>query len=473
MVFTSWVFVGFFALVYPAYLLLQGRLRAQNLLLLVASCVFYGYWDWRFLALLGGSTVGDYFLGRWIGEAEEPRARKRLVTASVVMNLAVLGFFKYFNFFSDSTVEILAALGFQPSWTTLNVILPVGVSFYTFQALSYTIDVYRGSLRSTRSFVDFSLYVVFFPQLVAGPIERATHLLPQVQRPRRVSLDEVNAGLYLILWGFFKKLVIADNVSGVANTVFNHYTKYQGLDLVIGVLAFTLQIYCDFSAYSDIARGVGKLMGFDLMLNFKLPYLALSPSDFWQRWHISLSSWLRDYLYLPLGGNRHGSFKTYRNLALTMLLGGLWHGASWNFVLWGAFHGAILIVYRALGSAPEREPAPVSAVGQLRRVGQILMMFVLTNVGWVLFRASTLEQIRWFFTQAGVATSSTTSEFAFILVWAALPMAIVQIAQHRSGDLLVLARLPLPARVAVYSALVVALVVFGVRTSSEFIYFQF
>ena len=473
MVFTSWVFVGFFVLVYATYLLLQGRLRAQNAMLLVASYVFYGYWDWRFLALLAASTVVDYTLALQIDGTDDPRVRKRLITASVVMNLTVLGFFKYFDFFGDSAVRVLQAVGFHPTWTMLHVILPVGVSFYTFQALSYTIDVYRRDLRATRSLVEFALFVTYFPQLVAGPIERATHLLPQVQRPRTIRIEQVNAGLQLVLWGFFKKLVIADNVALVANQVFNHYTQYRGLDLVLGTLAFTLQIYCDFSAYMDIARGVARMMGFDLMLNFRLPYFALSPSDFWQRWHISLSRWLRDYLYIPLGGNKGGVASTYRNLALTMLLGGLWHGASWNFVLWGGFHGLILIVYRALGMAPEREPPPVTLLGHLRRAGQLLTMFTLTNVGWVLFRASSVEQVAWFFTHPGLSTSAETASFARGVTLAALPLLLVQLAQHRTGDLQILTRLPTAARVPVYSALLVILTVFGARTSSEFIYFQF
>ncbi len=473
MVFTSWVFVGFFAVVYPVYLGLQRHFRAQNLFLLVVSCIFYGYWDWRFLALLGGSTVVDYTLARWIDATEEPRARKRLVTASILMNLGVLGLFKYFNFFADSAVALLDTLGFSSTWTPIRVILPVGVSFYTFQALSYTIEVYRKNLKATRSFVEFAVYVTFFPQLVAGPIERSTHLLPQVQTPRVVRLPEVNAGLSLILWGFFKKLVIADNVARVANEVFDHHRSYEGLDLVLGVLAFTLQIYCDFSAYTDIARGLAKLLGFDLMLNFRIPYLALSPSDFWQRWHISLSGWLRDYLYIPLGGNQGGAWLTYRNLAITMLLGGLWHGASWNFVLWGSFHGAILIVYRALGAAPEREPTPVSVGGHLRRFAQLGVMFTLTNIGWVLFRATTVAQIAWFFTHSGVRTSGHTPGFAADLALAAAPLLLVDLAQALRGDLAVLARLPTPARALVIGLLLVGLTAFGVRTTSEFIYFQF
>ncbi len=307
MLFNSFIFVAFFCIVYSAYAVLKDRYRAQNCLLLTASYLFYGYWDARFLLLLIGSTLIDFWVGLKIEQSKSERSRRIFLIISLASNLSILGFFKYFNFFSETAGRAIALLGLQADPVFLNVILPVGISFYTFQTLSYSIDVYRQKMSAVRNGIDFALFVSFFPQLVAGPIERASTFLPQIQSPRTLRADQINAGLFLILWGYFKKLVVADSLGNVAATVFEEYTSYQGLDIVIGTLAFTLQIYGDFSGYSDIARGLAKLMGFELMINFKLPYFAANPSDFWARWHISLSTWFRDYVYIPLGGNRAGA----------------------------------------------------------------------------------------------------------------------------------------------------------------------
>ena len=285
--------------------------------------------------------------------------------------------------------------GMSADYATLNIILPVGISFYTFQSMSYTIDIYRRQLTPAKTFLDFALFVAFFPQLVAGPIERARNLLPQIERPRQINWAMVDAGLFLILWGFFKKVVIADNVGVYSDQVFDGYEGLHGIDVLVGVLAFTLQIYCDFSGYSDIARGLCKLMGFELMVNFKLPWFARNPSDFWARWHISLSTWLRDYLYIPLGGNRGGgAVATCRNLMITMLLGGLWHGASWNFLIWGLYHGLILVLYR-LFETPLQVFSPPAGTwsNRLSTIFSIALMFSLGLVGWVIFRAESAEQI--------------------------------------------------------------------------------
>src|SRR3972149_1993846 len=348
MLFNSSTFLIFFVVVYTLYLLLQKRLKAQNALLLVASYIFYASWDWRFLSLLLLSTTVDFFIAKAIGSTDDltpagKARRKTLLACSILFNLGVLGFFKYFNFFSESFIGLLNLFSMKADLITLNIVLPLGISFYTFQEMGYTIDVYRKHMKPTHNPFNFALFVAFFPHLVAGPIQRAESLLLQLERPRRITIEQVNTGLFLILWGLFKKVVIADNVREVANLIFNNYTNYSGLDIVIGGLAFAVQIYGDFSGYSDIARGIARLMGFELMVNFRLPYFALNPTDFWQRWHISLSTWLRDYLYIPLGGNRKSNLITCRNLFLTMLLGGLWHGASWNFVIWGAYHGLIPI----------------------------------------------------------------------------------------------------------------------------------
>ena len=468
MQFQSFIFIQFFLLFYVAYLLLMDRLRWQNILLVVASYIFYGYWDWRFLSLLIFSTVVDFAVARRIEGTTETGKRKFWLGVSLVTNLSILGFFKYFNFFTASFSELLHTIGIPANDLTLRVILPVGISFYTFQTLSYTIDVYRGDLKPAKNLIDFAVYVAFFPQLVAGPIERATSFLPQITSRRHLDLSQINAGIFLILWGYFKKLAIADNVATVADPIFNNFTDYQGLDIIIGVLAFTVQIYCDFSAYSDIARGLAKLMGFELMVNFKLPFFALNPSDFWSRWHISLSSWLRDYLYIPLGGNRQGTFNTYRNLFLTMLIGGLWHGAAWNFIWWGAYQGLILVLYRLLAGNKKQ------VNNNLFRNGlQMLVMFVLANIGWVIFRSTSGEQIVYLLTHWGFGISENTGELAYTLIFFATPLLLVQLAQHLSKDLLIITKLPLWMTNLVYGFFLINICLYGVRKSTEFIYFQF
>lgn len=471
MLFNSLEFAAFFAIFYVAYLLLFKWRRLQNVLLLVASYVFYGWWDWRFLSLIAISTVVDYAVGRGLTGSDDPVFRKRLVTASVVVNLGILGFFKYFNFFVESFTDAMASLGWQVDALTLNIILPVGISFYTFQTLSYSVDVYRKKMPAADSLLDFGVFVAFFPQLVAGPIERAARFLPQVQQPRTLSAGQWEAGLYLVVWGLFKKVVLADNAAQIANTVFNDHTSFEGLDLLVGALAFTLQIYGDFSGYSDIARGLAKWLGFDLMLNFRLPYFARDPSDFWERWHISLSSWLRDYLYISLGGNRGGTVLTWRNLSLTMLLGGLWHGARWNFVIWGAFHGAILIAYRIL--RPKRGTDPPGLHGWARAGVEWSIMSVLTVMGWIIFRAETADQIGYFFTHMGPSTSPRTSQLFLHLAMLWTPLWLVQIWQHRTRDLLCFTKAPAPVGIAFLLLCVASSVLFGVREDIEFIYFQF
>lgn len=472
MLFNSSVFVGFFVVVYALYLALRRNHRAQNLLLLVASIIFYGYWNWHFVFLLVITLVNEFYASHWIARSPDPRRRKRILVWSVAIDLVILGFFKYFNFFAASVGAALDTFGLHPGDIALQVLLPVGISFYIFQGISYTVDVYRGDLEPPARFTDFSLFVSFFPQLVAGPIERATNLMPQILKPRRIRMDQVNAGLFLILWGYFQKVVIADNLALVANQVFNNYGSYTGIDLVIGVAAFAFQIFCDFAGYSDIARGLAKLMGFELMVNFRVPYFALNPSDFWARWHISLSTWLRDYLYIPLGGNRNGELKTYRNLLITMLLGGLWHGAAWNFVAWGAFHGLLLVGYRMVrldsGHLVERK-----RLRRLTNLFQMLVMFVFTLIGWVLFRSSSMEQIFYILGNAGFATSSETAALAYNLAFYAIPLLVVQTAQYIAGDLLVVTRLPTALRSPAYAWFLLWIIIFGARQSIEFIYFQF
>jgi alginate O-acetyltransferase complex protein AlgI len=384
-IFHSLDFVAFFIVVVAAYWMLPWR--GKNLLLLVASYVFYGYIHPWFLLLIAASTLVDYCAAR--GMEAWPQHRRRFLWLSVVSNFGMLGFFKYFNFFIENVDHVLSSIGLLFDEHTLRILLPVGISFYTFQAMSYTIDVYRGELRARRSLIDLAVFISFFPHLVAGPIQRASYLLPQVESERRFSTKKARSGFLLICWGYFKKLVIADNVGVIANKVFG-LADPTFFILWAGVFAFAIQIYADFSAYTDIARGTSRWLGFELTENFDHPYLARSPSDFWRRWNISLSTWFRDYVYIPLGGGRGGPWRWARNVLITFLLSGLWHGASWNYVLWGLYHGMLLIATRA---ATLRRSDPGASAGRWLVVPQIAGMFVLTNIGWLLFRENDLSAI--------------------------------------------------------------------------------
>jgi D-alanyl-lipoteichoic acid acyltransferase DltB (MBOAT superfamily) len=392
-IFHSIDFVVFFCLVTVLYWRLPHR--GQNVLLFVASYFFYGYVHPWFLILIATSTTIDYIAARAM-EAR-PAHRRKFLWLSVATNFGMLGFFKYFNFFAENVHGVLASLGLHVSQPTLRILLPVGISFYTFQAMSYTIDVYRGELRARRSLLDLAVFVSFFPHLVAGPIQRASFLLPQVEEPRRFSVEKARTGFGLIAWGFFKKLVIADNTGVIANKVFALADPTFPL-LWAGVFAFAVQIYADFSAYTDIARGTSRWLGFELTENFDHPYLARTPADFWRRWNISLSSWFRDYVYIPLGGSRRGEARWARNVLVTFLLSGLWHGASWNYVLWGLYHGVLLVLTRAHvilwpAAAPARVLPGHRYLAPLLAVAQTAGMFVLTLAGWLLFRETDLAAI--------------------------------------------------------------------------------
>lgn len=388
MMFNSLAFLIFFAIVYGVYLSVNHKW--QNRVLLIASYFFYGCWNWRFLSLIALSTVIDFTVGRKLDSSDNTVVRKRWIFVSIFCNLGILGFFKYYNFFSQSLVDLLQIFNLNINYSTLTIILPVGISFYTFQTMSYTIDVYRKELKTCDNFFDFALFVSFFPQLVAGPIERAKNLLPNVTTERVVTYNKIRRGVFLIAFGCFKKVVIADGVAPSVNQIFNSTGGVTGIDVILATYLFALQIYCDFSGYSDIARGVSKMMGFELMENFRVPYISKNPSEFWTRWHISLSSWLRDYLYIPLGGSRKGTFHTYRNLIITMILGGLWHGAAWNFVLWGTYQGVVLVIYRLFQKKDHLKRHP------LINLISILFFFQVTCYGWLLFRANSFDQITQF-----------------------------------------------------------------------------
>lgn len=529
--------------------------RRQNDLLLVASYLFYGFWDYRFLFLilistnidyigglgvagvrltadrlrrLGVLTVGtalllcanvrypdlfrgffeldaerilgalprslhDFYIplgaaavclayGRalpWLYRLTEAKRRKSFLVISLAANLGILGFFKYFDFFTDSFRTLIVSLGFgEPSWTTLGIILPAGISFYTFQAMSYTIDIYRGHTKPTQDFRDFALFVCFFPHLVAGPIMRAHTLLPQVVAPRRLAPGAFEEGLYLVVIGLFKKVVIADNMAVIANHVFNSFQHGEsagltGLDVLVGAYAFAFQIYGDFSGYSSIARGISKWLGFELIINFDLPYLAVSPSDFWRRWHISLSTWLRDYLYISLGGNRFGQLITYRNLLITMLLGGLWHGANWTFVAWGLYQGAILCAYRLLNVADDITTTTLA--GRAHWLWRVLLMFHLTCIGWLLFRADSLASV-WQMASLMATnlalTSFAVSSLATIAFYCA-PIFAVEWLLGGERRLERLLKSHWQLRAPVYGYLVLMLIIFRAGEAHEFIYFQF
>jgi alginate O-acetyltransferase complex protein AlgI len=383
-IFHSLDFVVFFIVVVALYWTLPHR--AQNVLLLVASYVFYGYVHPWFLILIGTSTVIDYLSAR--GMERWPGRKRTFMAVSIISNFGMLGFFKYFNFFVANVHAALAALGAAVDLPVLRVLLPVGISFYTFQAMSYTVDVYRGELRARRSLLDVAVFISFFPHLVAGPIQRASYLLPQVEGRRRFSMVKASSGFDLMVWGFFKKLVIADNVGVIANKVFALADPSFEV-LWAGVFAFAIQIYADFSAYTDIARGASRWLGFELTENFDHPYMARTPADFWRRWNISLSTWFRDYVYIPLGGSRASEWVWARNVLVTFLLSGLWHGASWNYVLWGLYHGVLLVITRAHRIL---RPAARPAHAWLQ-VPQVAGMFVLTLFGWLLFRETELPAI--------------------------------------------------------------------------------
>ncbi len=473
MLFNSYIFWLFFIAVAAVYWRLGHRM--QNRFLLLASYVFYAAWNWRFLSLIWISTGVDYVAARGIGGSDSPRRRKALLAMSVCTNLTLLGVFKYFNFFAHDLAGLLSAMGMGVSTPTLNVVLPVGISFYTFQTMSYTIDVYRGLVRPARSLGDFALFVCFFPQLVAGPIERHNRLMPQITSPRRWQGEYFAEGLYHILMGLFKKIVVADNLGVIVNAVFTADPHtLSGTEVLFGTYAFAFQIYGDFSGYSSIAKGVAKWLGFDLMDNFRMPYLAVSPSDFWRRWHISLSSWLRDYLYIPLGGNRHGRVATYRNLMLTMLLGGLWHGAGWTFIAWGGFHGLVLCVYRLAGAILPARPADRQGSRWRRAVG-MFVMFHLVCLGWLLFRAESITQV-WAMLAQVFTNFRLTDLSLYILVSAAFyagPLMLYEYWVERGGDLTRILARPWAARAALYSYLVLMMWYFPPEAARAFIYFQF
>lgn len=485
MVFNSLHFVGFFLVVYGLYRILPHR--AQNWLLLAASYYFYAAWDWRFLGLLIASTVVDFCCGRYIASRESQHQRKIALFVSIGFNLSMLGFFKYFNFFADNLQALFGLVGWRLDFFTLRVLLPIGISFYTFITMSYVIDVYRRHIEPTGNLLEFAVFVAYFPHLVAGPILRASVLLPQIARPRRITREQLVEGAWLTGWGLFKKMFVADNLARVVGAVFAPGGHPSGLEVLLGVYAFAFQIYGDFSGYSDVARGISKLMGIELNLNFRFPYFVRTPQQFWQHWHISLSTWLRDYLFLPLSysfsrvldGVRwlglHDDFWIYAAATMiTMLLGGLWHGAAWNFVLWGAYQGLLLVVFRVPGRRRRKRRA--AGASPLVRALGVAGMFHLTCFGWLIFRAKSLAQIgalaadlvtRFHPSSAALAASGVP-----LLLYAG-PLVAVDALEAVHDDLTVVLRWPLLVRYSVYAAMIYLIVLFGDFAGAQFIYFQF
>jgi D-alanyl-lipoteichoic acid acyltransferase DltB (MBOAT superfamily) len=465
-IFHSADFVVFFAIVLAVYWRLGRRL--QNVFLLAASYFFYGYAEPWFVLLLGATTLVDYVAG--LGIARYPEKKRLLLGLSLASNLGVLAFFKYHGFFSENVAKALGALGFHVTRFELDIVLPVGISFYTFQSLSYTIDVYRGKLAARRNLLDFATFLSLFPQLVAGPIERATRLLPQVEAERRFDPDAARGALVLMAWGFFKKLVVADNVALVANRTFS--LDEPGFELLwVGTLAFAVQIYADFSAYSDIARGAAKLLGFDLMKNFDHPYVSQTPSEFWRRWHISLSTWFRDYVYIPLGGNRVGPVRHRVNLLATFLLSGFWHGASWNFVLWGAYHASLFFLYELV-----ERLSPSLLRARFLSVPRAVVFFALTCVGWLMFRETDIERLLHDFTLGPAASSAeqrmAAAYFLGLTLVCSVPLALETLLSRTRIQALLAARPVLAQGLAVVS-LGVGMACFHSIEPGDFIYFQF
>lgn len=529
MLFFTWTFAAFMMVFYPAFLAVRRHIRIRNALLVVAAYVFYGWWDVRFLSLLAFTTALDYvsalgasgvhvrrsqvvqasgflasialtafvvhglrdpvlllapagaavlifLVATWTFNRMQDahRRRKGWTILSIVINLSVLGFFKYYNFFGESLSSALAPFGVDLGFVTLAIILPLGISFHTFQSIGRTIDIYRDKITPSTDLLEFAAFLSFFPQILAGPIERAHHMMPQFRSVLPIRPDMLRSGAALFLWGLYKKTVVADNLALLANPVFADPSQHSSGDLAVALLAFTIQIYGDFSGYTDMARGIARIMGFELLLNFNLPYFSRTPSEFWRRWHISLSSWLRDYLYIGLGGNRRGTLMTYRNLMLTMLLGGLWHGAAWTFVLWGALHGAMQVVYRILHI--DDLLAAANARGGARalvaNVTGWLVLMPLICLGWAYFRAATMTQgnavvfgILRFDGGAGTAWRS--------LAFYALPLFFAEGVMRLTRTCAAWAHAPFLLRYTAILAVLYAVLALTASASQDFIYFDF
>ncbi|MBL7805430.1 MAG: MBOAT family protein [Saprospiraceae bacterium] len=483
MVFNSITFLVFSLVFFPLYFALKGRPRLWWILGM--SYLFYGWWDWRFLSLIALSTVMDFYFGAVIGRTDDARQRRQFLAFSMVMNLGFLGVFKYLNFFIDSFAALLHGFGLSVSMSSLEIILPVGISFYTFQSMSYTIDVYRREIPVERNLLKFAAFIALFPQLVAGPIIRARDLLYQMEEDKRFDWTRLYSGLGRILWGFFKKVAVADSLAPFVDQVFNAPETFGSAHLLIGVVFYSFQIYCDFSGYSDIAIGLARIMGYHFPENFNTPYFSRSFSEFWSRWHISLSSWLRDYLYIPLGGNRHGKWNTYRNNMLTMLLGGLWHGANLAFVFWGFLHGLYLIVQRAVSPLWRGVVHTFRLPRWFDAMVSMVVVYAFTLLAWVYFRSGSIglaggdsfgtanQVLRGIFSGEGLSWGAVINKFqalkGLLLIAILLTVEASNFRWRWNA-----AQVGQPVfRLAAFAVLLWMIAFFGTFGGSAFIYFQF
>ena len=478
MLFNSIEFAVFVPIVFLLYWFVTNKnLKAQNLLLLIASYVFYGWWDWRFLSLIAFSSLVDYFVGYGLSQTGDKRKRRLLLWTSIAVNLGFLGFFKYYNFFIDSFSDAFSFFGSSFKASRLNIILPVGISFYTFQTLSYSIDVYKKKLEPTKDIIAFFAFVSFFPQLVAGPIERASNLLPQFYKRREFDNNKAVDGLRQILWGLFKKIVIADNAARFVNIIFENYQNYSGSTLLKGGILFAFQIYGDFSGYSDIAIGTARLFGFDLMRNFAFPYFSRDIAEFWRRWHISLSSWFRDYVYIPIGGSRGDNFQKGRNVFVIFLLSGFWHGANWTFLAWGLLNALFFLPLLLLKK--NRINTGIVANDKLlpniREIFQIGLTFFLTTIAWIFFRISSIKDAILYLGRIFSKSLFTYPEisskkiFLFIII-----MIVIEWFQRNKQHALQFEtnKINVSLRWITYFVIVFIIILFG-GSREEFIYFQF
>lgn len=480
MLFNSIDFVIFLPIVFILYWFVTNRsLKLQNLFLLIASYVFYGWWDWRFLTLIIFSSLIDFTIGKTLGQSKSQVKRKSLLILSLTVNLGLLGVFKYFNFFAESFEQAFTFFGSSFHANRLNIILPVGISFYTFQTLSYTIDVYRNKLKPTNNLISFFAFVSFFPQLVAGPIERASNLLPQFSKKRVFNYSLATDGMRQILWGLFKKIVIADNCAVYVNDIFDNYHDLNGSTLLLGGILFAFQIYCDFSGYSDIAIGVSRLFGFNLMKNFAFPYFSRDIAEFWRRWHISLSTWFRDYLYIPLGGSKGSTQKKIRNIFIIFIVSGFWHGANWTFIIWGFLNALYFLPLMLLkkNRINTNTVAEDRLFANVKELSQIGMTFFITIIAWIFFRA---ENVIMAFSYLSKLFSKTLFDspnyegLNLIYIGLIIALIIVEWLQRKKEHGLELSttNFTKPIRWSIYIVIILVIVVFG-NSQQEFIYFQF
>ncbi|WP_312298600.1 MBOAT family O-acyltransferase [Chryseobacterium sp.] len=478
MLFNSIGFAIFLPIVFLLYWLVTNKnLRLQNILLLLASYYFYACWDWRFLFLLMFSTLLDYFTGLKMQNAENQKGKRFWFWLSITINLGFLGVFKYYNFFAQSFAEAISHVGLQVNPWTLQVILPVGISFYTFHGLSYVIDIYKGRIKAESNFVDYAVFVSFFPLLVAGPIERATHLLPQIKKRRTFNYTQAVDGLRQILWGLFKKIVIADNCAEFANQIFNSSADQSGSTLALGAVFFAFQIYGDFSGYSDIAIGTARLFGIDLLRNFAFPYFSRDIAEFWRRWHISLSSWFKDYLYIPLGGSKGGNWMRIRNTFIIFIVSGFWHGANWTFIVWGALNA--LFIMPSIIMKTNRNNLETVAQGNIlptvKEFFQMILTFTLAVLAWIFFRAENITHafsyISGIFSKSLFSIPTITPRLLMLLI--VIFMVIEWLGREQQYAI---AKLGLkwksPLRYAMYYAIIIAIFWFAGK-DQQFIYFQF